>query len=111
MELQLQNVSAIEERTVQERYEEGPLQRNDIAAEVIESRFVERNKKSKEDTCIENLDQDINVETESESNDDEYDSDLDPTFPVADEIRIERSAFEKILARTLSLDELIMYEE
>ncbi|OMO89321.1 hypothetical protein CCACVL1_07921 [Corchorus capsularis] len=74
------NDEQMDDGTVQERYGEGPLQMNDIAAEVIESRFVERNKKSKEDTCIENLDQDINVETESESNDDEYDSDLDPTL-------------------------------
>jgi hypothetical protein len=66
---------------------EGPLNRNDIAAEVIDSEFVERNKKTNEDSCIEvidedtdreeDIDEDINEEEEFQSDEDD-DSDLDP---------------------------------
>ncbi|XP_039138806.1 uncharacterized protein LOC120276140 [Dioscorea cayenensis subsp. rotundata] len=59
---------------------ERPLNRQDIAAEVIDSEFIERNKKTNEDPYLEDIDENINEVEEFQSSEDD-DSDLDPFTP------------------------------
>ena len=56
---------------------EEPLNMEDIAAEVIDPKSIERNKKTNEDVFMEDVDEGIKEEEEFQSNEDD-DSDLDP---------------------------------
>ena len=56
---------------------EVPLEKEDIAAGVINFESIERNNKTNEDVYMEDIDEDIDVEEEFQSNEDN-DSDLDP---------------------------------